>query len=281
MNPPSRGATPQRFLDCIRAGGPWPRPILMRQIHQVVYAARWILLIVGVLCLLTAVTLYVGAAETDPIMLAILAVFFITQWLFLLPRRGWKFRLARKTRPMKLAIALGALVMACVSCGLLIAMWELFVDRGSIDDLSSVVCASVIVLMWMLWAIVFYLGWRGQTVDRYSGLALVARWMITGTFAELLVVSPVFALVDDPDDCYCARGSFFGLFIGVAAMLWIFGPGIVLLFLQERQRRLRSASLCSNCGYDLHATQEAGRASCPECGAATEGPPIIAGTRTG
>ena len=94
--------------------------------------------------------------------------------------------------------------------------------------------------------------------------------MLAGTFAELLVVSPVLAFVDDPDHCFCARGSFFGLCIGVAAMLWIFGPGIVLLFIQERQRRLGSGSLCLKCGYDLHGTFDAGRSTCPECGATAE-----------
>lgn len=76
--------------------------------------------------------------------------------------------------------------------------------------------------MWLLWAIVFYVIWRRHTINRYSALASLAsvvRWMLTGTFAELLVVSPVFAFVDDPDDCYCARGSFLGLVIGIAAML--------------------------------------------------------------
>ena len=113
----------------------------MRKIHQYAYAARWILLIVGILCVLSAVTLYVNAAHADPIFLVILAVFFITQWLFLLPRRGWRFRLTQQVRPMKVSIAVGALVLAFVSFGLFMAMWELLVERGSID-VSSVLCWS-------------------------------------------------------------------------------------------------------------------------------------------
>lgn len=94
----------------------------MRKIHQYGYVARWILLIVGILCVLAGVTLYVQAGDAEPISLVILAVFFITQWLFLLPRRGWRFRLLQQTRPMKLSIAVGAIVLACVSFGVCIAM---------------------------------------------------------------------------------------------------------------------------------------------------------------
>ena len=244
----------------------------MKHVYQYAYAARWILLVLGLMCVLAAGTLYVMAADADPIALAILAAFFITQWLFLLPRRGWNLRLAERGRPMKFSIVAGALISGFVSFGLFMTMWELFVERGSFY-ISGVVCWSVIAAMWLLWTIVFYVRWRSRTISRYSALSSVVRWMLTGTIAELLVASPVFAFVDDPDNCYCARGSFYGLFIGIAAMLWVFGPGILLLFLQERQRRLSSPSLCLKCGYDLRGTLKAGRNSCPECGAtATRSP---------
>ena len=149
------------------------------------------------------------------------------------------------------------------------AMWELIVARGGIE-IGVVVVWSVVAVTWLLWAIMFYVIWRCHARSRYSGLASIVRWMLAGTFAEMLIASPVYAFVEDPDDCFCARGSFLGLCIGLAAILWIFGPGIVLLFLLEQQRRLRSGSLCLKCGYDLHGTFEAGRNTCPECGAIAE-----------
>lgn len=87
----------------------------MKQIHQYAYAARWMLLIGGIVCVLAAFTLYIMALDGDPISLGILAVFFITQWLFLLPRRGWSFRLVQQGRPMELSIVIGALISAFVS----------------------------------------------------------------------------------------------------------------------------------------------------------------------
>lgn len=52
-------------------------------------------------------------------------------------------------------------------------------------------------------------------------------------------------------------------------LLWIFGSGIILLFLRERIRRekLLGGNLyaCPKCGYDLRGMTP--RDDCPECGA--------------
>jgi hypothetical protein len=246
----------------------------MSRAYQYAYAARWILLVLGVICLTVAVLMYLSevstsSAEDAVVPLLILAAFFFTQWLFLLPRRGWTIRLSQHKRPMKTSIALGAIIMAFLSFGVFMTLWELLVERGGFE-MHGGVCVAVIAGMWLMWTIAFYLRWRKRAVSRYSALSSMMRWMLSGTIAELLIAAPVNAFVHDPDDCECARGSFYGLCLGILAMLWIFGPGIVLLFLQERQRRLSSSSLCLKCGYDLRGTLLAGRDTCPECGATAD-----------
>ena len=68
------------------------------------------------------------------------------------------------------------------------------------------------------------------------------------------------------DDCYCARNSYTTLIFGCTALLWAFGPGVVLPFMREKYR-LEKSRLCPRCGYGLHGTIAAGRGGCPECGA--------------
>ena len=41
----------------------------------------------------------------------------------------------------------------------------------------------------------------------------------------------------DDNDCYCATGSYTGLILGGTVLLWTFGPGLVLMFLREKDRR--------------------------------------------
>ena len=62
----------------------------------------------------------------------------------------------------------------------------------------------------------------------------IIRGLIAGSILELFVSIPIF--VTRQDDCYCARSSYTGLVFGATALLWAFGPGVLLLFLREKRR---------------------------------------------
>jgi hypothetical protein len=120
--------------------------------------------------------------------------------------------------------------------------------------------------IWLLWALFFYWQWRVCTYNRYSALARVLRFAIAGTLLELITSLSAYATVKDPDNCYCARGSFLGLCLGIIALCWLFGPGIVLLFLYERQKRTYQRPACQKCFYDLRGSLDSVDDTCPECG---------------
>jgi hypothetical protein len=120
--------------------------------------------------------------------------------------------------------------------------------------------------LWVLWGVIFYAYWRQG--DHYSRSGRMLRALLAGSVLELLVAAPVHAWAARRSDCYCERGSYTGLVFGGTVLLWVFGPGVVLLFLRERYRREKLFPVCPACGYDLRGSAEP---TCPECGAPLAG----------
>ena len=93
---------------------------------------------------------------------------------------------------------------------------------------------------WGVWTAVFFAYWRQG--DRMTQYRRMLRGLLAGSILELLVSAPVHVLAlrssdGREDNCYCTRGSYTGLVFGGTVLLWVFGPGIVLLFLREKARR--------------------------------------------
>jgi hypothetical protein len=49
----------------------------------------------------------------------------------------------------------------------------------------------------------------------------------------------------------------------IVSLLWVLGPGVVLLFFARRIQRRERFGYCRNCGYDLRMLPTN---RCPECG---------------
>jgi len=189
-----------------------------------------------------------------------LGLFLLTQWLFLMPRGAWRFRLALDGRPLKRASVAAAFVAMLLSAGMLAVLLEVPFPRAH-EAWDSNGHPSlwlrwtvherprgegyqgfwwffmVMLIMWIIWAWVF---WRYmKSVDRHTGATKVFRGLVAGSVLELLVAGPAHAYLGRDDDCYCTRGSYTALVFGVTALLWLFGPGVFLLFLREKRRMER------------------------------------------
>jgi hypothetical protein len=179
-----------------------------------------------------------------------LAIFLASQWLFLVPRGRWRLESiggGRLTRTSALAAGFIAMLL---TVGLLATLMELpgwwrtmtLVDPdASRDDITQKFWTvwPVMLALWIVWGLLF---WRyARALDRYTALSRITRFLVAGTFLELIVAAPAHAWIvpHSDDDCYCTRGSYTGVVFGCTALVWLFGPGVVLLMLRELRRRER------------------------------------------
>lgn len=134
-----------------------------------------------------------------------------------------------------------------------------------IDDVDFRVWPGLLAIgvAWSVWALIFWRYWRSG--DRYTQFTRMIRGLMVGSILEVFVATAVHAFTYRRDECHCCRGSYTGLVFGGTALLWVFGPGIVLLYKRERYRQRVLLPTCIECGYDLRGIAAA---KCPECGEA-------------
>lgn len=174
---------------------------------------------------------------------AYLGLFLLTQWFFLAPRGPWRLKLSTTGRPLWLSIVIASLLAAMLSFGLIASLselpgwWKILVDRHSSID-PRIYLYSVLAVCWIFWAIVFFIFWR--SADRGTQFGRMLRALFAGSVLELLVAGPIHVWIlngREEKDCYCVRGSYTGLVFGGTVLLWVFGPGIMLYCLREKERR--------------------------------------------
>jgi hypothetical protein len=177
---------------------------------------------------------------------AYLGIFLISQWFFLGPRGAFRLPLNHVGRPLRLSVIIAALMAALLSVGLLATVAELcgvwqavaLADGPEHPRYWPVLLA--LALAWGLWGVVFLAYWREG--NRASQLGRMLRGLMGGSLLEMLVAAPVHVLIlrssKDKQSCYCELGSYTTLVLGGTVLLWTFGPGLVLLFLREKTRRM-------------------------------------------
>lgn len=179
-----------------------------------------------------------------------LALFLLTQWMFLVPRGRWRIEmLGGGPITPRFAIAAGMIAML-LTIGLIATLMEL-PDWWTAATLVTPVTAEpgsdftqdfravwiVMGLLWAGWAVVFYS--YARTLDRWTATTRVLRALIAGTMLEMMIAAPAHAWVihERGEDCYCRRGSYTGVVFGCTAIVWLFGPGVLLLLAREKRRR--------------------------------------------
>lgn len=241
--------------------------------------------------------------ESGTIYAAVVAVylglFVCTQWVFLRPRGQWTMRATLRGRPMKRSIFSAALIASILSVGLAATLLEIpdwwryvvatnweaetdldpigaqRIDDGistspvrrtqKIDEVDFRVWPGLVAIAvaWVVWGLIFWRYWRSG--DRYTQFTRMIRGLLVGSILEVFVATAVHAFTYRRDECYCCRGSYTGLVFGGTALLWVFGPGVVLLYKRERHRQRVLLPTCMECGYDLRGIAVE---KCPECGEA-------------
>jgi len=206
-----------------------------------------------------------------------LGVFFLSQWFFLRPKKNWVPRLLQDGRPLKSSAIAAGIIAMLLSFGAIatlleiVGLWDLRTTNGQgVRHHFFLTCWIIMILLWAFWSVVFLIYWRGG--DRYQWMNKIIRALVAGSLLELFVTIPAHIYVTRQDDCYCCRGTYTGLVFGGTVLIWTFGPGVVLLFAREKYRlvSVRLNPRCTECGYELRGTIDAGKDICPECGAAVD-----------
>ena len=194
-------------------------------------------------------------------------ILLLLQWFLLRPKSNWHIRLSQTGRPFKSAVIAASFFAAILTFGAVATILELPDLWGNTltQYFNFYTLQIPLAITWLFWTIIFYSYWRKG--DRYTQLTRMIRGLIAGSILELLVAAPVQAMTYHRNDCYCDRGSYAGLIFAGTVLTWVFGPGVILLFMREKYRHEKLAGMyCLNCNYDLRGTIAASGITCPECG---------------
>ena len=183
--------------------------------------------------------------------LVFLGLIILSQWLFLRPRGDRRVQLSESGRPMKIALVTAAFLAMLLSAGLILTLLEVFdpditgaifdgLDGGDRDTSSLIGFYLVCLLVWLTWAVVFFIYWKQDRMITGTGRMITA--LLAGSILEFFIAIGVYAWNPNKEDCWCARGSYTGLVFGATVMIWAFGPGLVLLFLKKQRDRLEKSS---------------------------------------
>ena len=136
------------------------------------------------------------------------------------------------------SLALALLVVAAAVC----IQTVLLGDRALENEWHRWALLASLVGLWGFWSVLFF-RISGKQVPPDFVAALCQR-LFRGSVLELLVAVPCHIIVRSRHYC-CADGiTFAGLSLGIAVMLFSFGPAVFVLFV-ERSRRLGASPVGS------------------------------------
>ena len=193
-------------------------------------------------------------------------MFIVTQIVFLVPYVRHQPIVRPDGRPLRRTILIAGLVAAVLTGGLVISVIQLqamYFDWTPLTfDWFTVGwwVYAIIAISWAFWSVVLWFYTHRRSED--TRLSHWLGWLFAGTLIEFVAVLPIDVLVRRKTDCYCGTGTFYGLIVGVWALLWLAGPGTVLAICRHRRARF-DANHCARCGY-AKGPQPGER--CPECG---------------
>lgn len=92
-------------------------------------------------------------------------------------------------------------------------------------------------LTWLLWALIFY-RWSKRTEPK-GLIERISRTLYRGSLLELLVAVPTHIVIRQRPYCCAGAATFIGISIGIAVMIFAFGPAIFFLYADRARKKLR------------------------------------------
>jgi len=90
---------------------------------------------------------------------------------------------------------------------------------------------AIVLSVWLAWTLIFYR--LSQSVPAMDVVTRQCRILLKGSILELLVAVPTHVIARYRDYCCAGFLTFLGIAFGLAVMIFSFGPGVFLLFVQR------------------------------------------------
>lgn len=214
---------------------------------------------------------WIGRGDSDWILAAVCLAWTLLAVAFISPIVGPARRepAGRALWPSVIAAAtLGAFIVAMLFAAIVEGAVALVsADQSTFSDAYDSIGPWIWLAALVVWCVsgagwAFLLRRIGRSRDP-GEVDRLLRLVFAGTAVELVLGLPIYLMVRKKYSCYCGMATFLNLVMGMAALCWLCGPWMVLLWTKDARRNWSRGS-CRSCGYP----QRSGSAVCSECGAA-------------
>lgn len=127
-----------------------------------------------------------------------------------------------------------ALATAALFFGAASSVAEFLLQKDTTNNLGSALVGCALFL-WIVWSVVFYR--FGRTAAPEDFISRLCKLMFKGSILELLIALPTHIVARYRNYCCAGVMTFIGLSMGIAVMLFSFGPSVFFLY-AARWRRL-------------------------------------------
>ena len=161
----------------------------------------------------------------------VLGITLISQILFIFTAGTVNLCQPIRRKRLIFPVIIASLMISVLVLSLFTALRELLINKTEFPDNFWLIIFG---LNWIGWSIVFLISYKN--IERYKTLKNLINILIGGSLIELLVTIPSHIIVAKRPGCFVGMGTAFGITGGISVMLWAFGPGIILLFLQQKYK---------------------------------------------
>ena len=201
-----------------------------RKMHFSVKFMRWVFGAVYLLLLLVFLCISLFASHGGMVLLGSLVAIVVTQVIFLLGTGTINFCKPLKKRRLFIPVLTAALLATVLTLGACFALDELL----KLKSFNFPVFFAIIIVSWVFWAIAFF--FYTHKSNRFQVLYRLTAAIFAGSWLQLLVTIPSHVVVSRRPGCFLGIQTAAGIAAGLAVMFWAFGPGIILLFLNEKRK---------------------------------------------
>jgi hypothetical protein len=135
--------------------------------------------------------------------------------------------------PLVLTVLAGGLMMGGLVSGAICSLYEFaFRDKGG--GWVFWLAPGLGIAAWCAWALIFFR--LSRTIEPADWVSRQCKVLLKGSILELLIAVPTHIVARCRDYCCAGTMTFIGLTMGIAVMLFSFGPGVFFLFAARWQR---------------------------------------------